>query len=51
MLLINLTTGGIVETSTEEATAFLIAQGYKQKQDEQPPKKTTRKRTSKAKEQ
>ncbi len=50
MRLINPTTKGLVETATDEATAFLISKGFKPV--EQPKKKPARKRsTAKTKEQ
>lgn len=56
MILVNPQTGGDVETFTDEATAQLMAHGFYQKAapnpDEKPkPKRTTRKRTAKPKEQ
>ena len=50
MKLVEPVTGGIVETFTEEATAHLLNNGYKPLNDEK-PKKTTRKRATKPKEQ
>ena len=50
MILIDPITGGEVETFTDKATMHLTAKGYTPKLVVQ-PKKTTRKRTSKSKEQ
>ena len=56
MILVNPLTGTEVETFTEEATAHLMANGFYQRvapnPEEKPkPKRTTRKRTAKPKEQ